>query len=141
MFSIRRNYYYYLYIQRRQSFCFILFYFNKKNYKKGLVSRKGKGKCTTFLFSFYQKTELSIVEDSRRFASLLFCILCETCFSFLFEIIQTEYIRDGEGGNGKTRLTTLVLIKGLGPFVSTSEVYVKHVIFYILFIIRLIPRG
>ena len=69
-------------------------------------------------FSFFdQKTELFTVEDFRRFAFLLF-ILCETCFFlllllfFFFLIIYTEYIGDEERGNGKTKLTILVLTKG-----------------------------
>ena len=111
MFSIRRNYYY-LYIQWKIGLL-LYFIFNKKNYKKGLASRKGKGKRTTFLFLIKRENFLQWKTLGDSLFNYLFYVKMPSFFFFFFffEIIQIEYIEDREGGNRKTRLTTLALTK------------------------------
>ena len=144
MFSIRQNYYYYLYIQWKTGLL-LYFIFNKNIIKRAWPQGREKGKVHNFFFWI------------KRHNFLQWKTLGDSLFYYVFyvkhdiyiyidrqidrQIIQKKIHREmGNEGMGRQDLQYQHVQKCL-TFVSTSQTYVKHAIFYILFIIRLIPRG
>ena len=74
-----------LFIYLAKTGLLLYFILIKKIIKKAWSQGREKGSAQLFFFFFYQKTELSIVEDFRRFAYYLFYV--KHAFLFFFEII------------------------------------------------------